>query len=234
MPAPKFRADIETRQSNLEQHWEQMDKDIKAKDEIHSKRLEDVYVTSEDPEGFDPDINRRRPVNPNRPLPSDPYNYQMQKGFATPKGYQAPPGQITLDATQEMLLDHVKDPQAFNAGALATKYNLKVADAEAIIQTFKVFTFIKGQGDKLTETDTDDKKNPHIAQPDWVVETGEIPPMVDKRVSVTLGDGLRVAGDKKEKEKIMGIPSKDPPKLITNQSVRSSVNVEDSKKIKDK
>ena len=42
MPAPKYKADIESRQMNLEQHWEKMDKDIKSKDESHSKRLKDV------------------------------------------------------------------------------------------------------------------------------------------------------------------------------------------------
>ena len=42
MPAPKYKADIESRQMNLEQHWEKMDKDIKSKDENHSKRLKDV------------------------------------------------------------------------------------------------------------------------------------------------------------------------------------------------
>jgi len=230
MPAPKYKADIESRQMNLEQHWEKMDKDIKSKDESHSKRLKDVYVTSEDPDGYDPDINRRRPTNPDRPLPTDGFAYQMQRGFGTPEGYQAPPGRITLDAAQAMLLDNAQDPQGFNAGALATKYNLKVADAEAIIQSFKVFTFIKAQGKKLTEKEIDDRKNPYLAQPDWVVETGEIPPIKDRRADPTFGE-LAFA---KDRDKVAGIPAKSPPKLITNQSVRPTVNIEESKKITDK
>lgn len=236
MPAPKFHADIEARQQNLAQNWQKMEKDIRAKDEPLTKRLEDVYVTSEDPEGFDPEINRRRPVNPNRPLPADSYAYQLQKGFGTPEGYQAPSGRITLEATQNMLLDHAKDPQGFNAGALATKYDIKVADAEAIIQSFRVFTFIKGDGkDPLSEQEIENRKNPYLAQPDWVVETGELPPVKDKRVELTLGDGLTIAGKtKEERAKLLGLPAQETPKVITNQSVRSAVNVEKSKKITDK
>ena len=117
MPAPKYQADIETRQMNLETQWRQMEKDIRAKDEKHSRRLEDVsvfmlefvsklklvnlktyitlaklpfgfqvYVTSEDPEGYDSDINRRRPENADRPLPTNTRAWQLTRGFGTPEG----------------------------------------------------------------------------------------------------------------------------------------------------
>ena len=44
VPAPKFKADIESRQSNLEENWKQMDKDIRSKDFTHSERLKDVSL----------------------------------------------------------------------------------------------------------------------------------------------------------------------------------------------
>jgi len=224
MPAPKYQADIESRQVNLETQWRQMEKDIKAKDETHSKRLEDVYVTSEDPEGFDNEINRRRPVNPKRPLPTNTRAWQLTRGFGTPDGYTAPAGRITLDAAQQMLVDHSKDPQVLNAGALATKYDLKVADAEGILQNFKVFTYLKAASKPLTEQEIARKKDPYLAQPDWVVEAGEIPPLLDKRGNPTL---IELANRKRKDQQ-------SPPKLITNQSVRPPKDTADTKKITDK
>ena len=85
-----------------------------------------MYVTSEDPEGFDSHINRERKVHPDRPLPTNTRAWQLTRGFGTPQGYKASSGRITLEAAQEMLLDHSTNPQLFNAGALATKYDIKV------------------------------------------------------------------------------------------------------------
>ena len=87
-----------------------------------------MYVTSEDPEGFDSHINREQKVHPDRPLPTNTRAWQLTRGFGTPQGYKASSGRITLEAAQEMLLDHSTNPQLFNAGALATKYDIKVCN----------------------------------------------------------------------------------------------------------
>jgi len=234
MPAPKYQADIETRQMNLETQWRQMEKDIRAKDEKHSRRLEDVYVTSEDPEGYDSDINRRRPENADRPLPTNTRAWQLTRGFGTPEGYTASSGRITLEAAQTLLVDYSKDPQVYNAGALATKYDIKVADAEAIVQSFKIFTFLKAQSKPMTEEEIARAKDPHLAQPDWVVEAGELPPVIDKRALNPTAIDLLTAKDSAERGKLLGKTDQmAPPKLITNQSVRSPKDTGDTKKISD-
>ena len=58
---------------------------------------------------------------------------------------------------------------------------VQVADAEAIVQSFKIFTFLKAQSKPMTEEEIARAKDPHLAQPDWVVEAGELPPVIDKR-----------------------------------------------------
>ena len=43
-----------------------------------------MYVTSKDPPtdtGFDPDINRRRPLNPDRPMPEKGVRGRDRSGF---------------------------------------------------------------------------------------------------------------------------------------------------------
>jgi len=234
MPAPKFKADIESRQSNLEENWKQMDKDIRSKDFTHSERLKDVYVTSEDPEGFDSHINRERKVHPDRPLPTNTRAWQLTRGFGTPQGYKASSGRITLEAAQEMLLDHSTNPQLFNAGALATKYDIKVADAESIIQSLTVFTFIKSKSKAITEDEILRLKDPHVAQDDWVVETGELPPIRDRKVQPTAIEIGLARGDKEKERTLLGVHNQaQPPKLITNQNVRSPKDA-DTKRIEDK
>ena len=58
----------------------------------------------------------------------------------------------------------------------------QVADAESIIQSLTVFTFIKSKSKAITEDEILRLKDPHVAQDDWVVETGELPPIRDRKV----------------------------------------------------
>ena len=66
--APRFEQDEQLldriRQENLQVTEAEIEKDGD-----HHKRLEEVFVASTDPEEFNPDINRTRPLNPSRPLP---------------------------------------------------------------------------------------------------------------------------------------------------------------------
>lgn len=42
VPAPKYQADLETRQKVLEHEWQKVEEDVKKKNEHHSNRLKDV------------------------------------------------------------------------------------------------------------------------------------------------------------------------------------------------
>ena len=62
----------------------------------------------------------------------------------------------------------------------------QVADAESIIQSLTVFTFIKSKSKAITEDEILRLKDPHVAQDDWVVETGELPPIRDRKVRTNI------------------------------------------------
>lgn len=220
VPAPKYQADMETRQMVLENEWEKVDQAVKKKDHKHSNRLKEVYVTSEDPEGYDVDNNRRRPDNPNRPLPKETTivgAMRRSHGFKRHDNqvYKPPKGKITLESVQEMLLQHSKDPKANNAGALAARYDLKVADAEALANHFRIFTYVPRSEIENQEIEKfqRDQADPYRAQEDWEVDAGELTSDYQK-VRPTVLD--IVEGDKAK----IGLADPPKPKLITKASVR--------------
>ena len=128
-----------------------------------------------------------------------------------PEGYVVPKGKLSLELAQDMLLDYAKDPQANNAGALSVKYNIKVADVEALAENFKIFTHLKNTGVPLTEKEIADMKDPYRAQPDWVIEAGEIPPKMEKEMPSLLEISL---GEKTMEKK------QEPPKILTKGSLK--------------
>jgi len=230
VPAPKYQADLETRQMVLENEWEKVEQAVKKKDLTHSNRLKEVYVTSEDPEDYDVDNNRRRRANPNRPLPTETTiagAMRRSHGFKRPNNqtYVPPKGKITLENVQEMLLEHSKDPKANNAGALAAKYDLKVADAEAVANHFRIFTYVPKTDieTRRIEKFQQDQTDPYRAQEDWEIDAGELTPHFQKRQTRTI-DVL--VGDKEA----MGKADPPKPKLITKASVRPPPP-QDAKKI---
>ena len=69
-PAPKYQSDAELLQSIRQDRPDLADAAIKKDSQLLTK-LESIYVTSEDPEHFDieTDNNRKRYINPDRPMP---------------------------------------------------------------------------------------------------------------------------------------------------------------------
>ena len=79
--APKHLSDQELVEKIREERPEIAEAALK-KDDILLERLKDVYTTSDDPENFDADINRKRPHNPDRPFPGKRVRSAPGSGFA--------------------------------------------------------------------------------------------------------------------------------------------------------
>ena len=81
IPAPQYKYDKELLESIRQDNPEVVDAATK-KDDVLLERLKDVYVASNDPQDFDPDINRKLPDNPERPLPGKGVRGKPGAGFS--------------------------------------------------------------------------------------------------------------------------------------------------------
>jgi len=103
--APKHLSDQELVEKIREERPEIAEAALK-KDDILLERLKDVYTTSNDPEDFDADINRKRPHNPDRPFPGKGVRSAPGSGFAEASQLMASTKQknvLALDEIQEIL-----------------------------------------------------------------------------------------------------------------------------------
>lgn len=102
--APKFAAD-----ANILEEIRKTRPDIaeatSKKDVELLARLKDVYVASSDPHDFDPDINRKLPVNPDRPLPGKFVRGNPSGGFAEASRLfgKTPPGKLSVSDVEDIL-----------------------------------------------------------------------------------------------------------------------------------
>lgn len=121
--APKFQSDRELLEEIRRDRPEIVEAAIKKDDKL-LQRLNSVFVTSQDPDTYDPDINRTIPDNPNRPKPA-----HGQRGFIKP-GFEeaaaimgaAKPGKLAIDDLQTMLAVHSSNPTSNTTEALAKEY----------------------------------------------------------------------------------------------------------------
>ena len=94
------------------------------------KKLETVYVTSEDPVDFDPDVNRKMYVDPNRPLPEKYVVSVQNQGFMETAKAMGPakPGQVTVDDAQQLISDYWRKPNNDNLNAIAKEHQYVKSD----------------------------------------------------------------------------------------------------------
>jgi len=178
--APKYASDEKVRQDLLRDMQKQMDEEIKDKSSQHDSRLKQVYVQSHDPlpdTGFDPDINRRRPLNPDRPLPQKRTIRGIDRsGFAVDESKIIKKGKISLEKVQEMAATHKLDPEKNTPTILAQYYGLDLAHTEAVLEHFRIFGHRRIKA--ISAKEKQDREDPYRAQPDWVEEAGEHPPVI--------------------------------------------------------
>ena len=78
--SPKYPSDKELLESIRQDRPEVVDAATKKDTELLSK-LQNIYVASSDPKDFDPDVNRKVPENPERPLPGKLVRGSPTAGF---------------------------------------------------------------------------------------------------------------------------------------------------------
>lgn len=178
--APRHPSDEKLRQELQRDLQEQLDKEIHNKSSEHDTRLKEVYVRSHDPQPesrFDPDINRRRPENPDRPLPRARTIRGIDRsGFAVDESKNIKKGKISLEKVQEMVATYKSDPEKHTPTILAQYYALDLAHTEAVLEHFRIYGHVKVK--TMTAKEKQDRQNPYMAQPDYVEEAGEHPPVI--------------------------------------------------------
>lgn len=179
--APRYPADQKAREDLLRDMPGQTEEAVHRKNIDLHDRLKEVYVTSQDPSleaGFDPDINRRRPQNPDRPLPkARSIRGRDRSAFAideTERNIRK--GKISLEKVQEMIATHRADQEKHTPRVLAQFYNLDLAQTESILEHFRVYSHV--QAKFMSAKERRDREDPYRAQPDWVEAAGEHPPIL--------------------------------------------------------
>lgn len=117
------------------------------KDKELLKKLETVYVTSEDPEDFDPDVNRKMYVDPNRPLPEKYVVSVQNQGFMETAKAMGPakPGQVTVDDAQQLISDYWRKPNNDNLNAIAKQHQyVKSTFIDYIVPFTSYFNVLSG------------------------------------------------------------------------------------------
>lgn len=179
--APKYPADEKLRQDILRDMPEEIEKELHSKSSELHNRLKDVYVTSQDPAketGFDPDINRRRPENPDRPLPKSRTSKGMDRSAFARDMSKHKKGKLSLEKLQEMIATHKADLEKNTPKLLAQHYKLDLAVTESILEHFRVYGHVKIK--PISAKERKDMEDPYRAQPDWVEAAGEHPPVITK------------------------------------------------------
>ena len=105
--APRYESDQELLEE-IRQERPEIAEAATKKDAKLLGRLKDVYVASTDPQDFDPDINRKLPENPDRPLPGRGVRSTPTAGFSEAsllKG-SVNSGKLNIDTIQRILSDY--------------------------------------------------------------------------------------------------------------------------------
>lgn len=197
-PAPKYDADVRTRQEVLQSMSLEVKEAVESKSEDLHQRLKQVrgpqgltrvhcvvdsrsiffskylplqvYVTSWDP----PPELRPKGENPDRPLPGKGVRSSRYSGFILDEegASKVKLGRLTLASVQELLALNRKDPETYTAERLARQYNLQVSHAESMVEFYRVFTHVQLDVEQL-ERDAKKSLDPYAAQSDWVIASGE-------------------------------------------------------------
>lgn len=129
-----------------------------------------VFVTSKDPEDFDPD-SLKQIEHPDRPLPKRTVNvgggdvihpYSLDLG-------NLPHGRVSLSTAQEILSQFRPPKELQQAGTekltvadIVKEHGISAGDAEGLTRHYAVFTMYQKEGSELKLV-----KDPLLPQPDW-------------------------------------------------------------------
>jgi len=180
--SPKYPSDKELLESIRQDRPEVVDAATKKDTELLSK-LQNIYVASSDPEDFDPDVNRKVPENPERPLPGKLVRGSPTAGFVEAGQIMAATKykKLGLDEIQ-LLLNQFPHTVSANSSVIlrdmSEKYGLSVEQLANLHKYYRVFQLKQ----KSLEEEEVEEHDPYAAQDSWQVDE---PARVQKQVYST-------------------------------------------------
>ncbi|TRY63552.1 hypothetical protein TCAL_08202 [Tigriopus californicus] len=158
--APYYPSDREILAQMKESNPNFAQEEAKKDDQLYD-RLKTVYVSSKDPDSFDPE-SLKQIENPERPLPKRSYfPSEPFHPFHLPKNVRRLDGKLTL-SEMEAILGRRSQDSSYGAQEIAEEYKLKLEDTEALLRYYGVFSVVDNSHVKPVILD-----NPLLAKPDW-------------------------------------------------------------------
>jgi len=139
--APMYESDKDLLEKIRQSNPSLADANLRKDGDLYN-RLQDVYVTSEDPAGHEPPKPRD---NPDRPFPQDRTNYSenfIPGLMRVDKNRSVPRGKVSLDDAVQFLSDHRSKPEVHTPQHIADTFRLNpetTANALKYFQVFQVF-----------------------------------------------------------------------------------------------
>ena len=121
--APQFPSTVEMVE-NIRRERPDIIEAASKKDTDLLKKLEDVYVSSQDPQHFDHEINSKITYNPERPMPSKGIRSSPSYGFSEASQLKGSvnSGKTTLDTAQLMMAEFSKNPTADTLSSISSTH----------------------------------------------------------------------------------------------------------------
>ncbi|KAK7086888.1 Uncharacterized protein (UPF0240) [Halocaridina rubra] len=147
--APRHPTTVQLIEESIKNQPEELRHSLKEKDLQLLKRLEDVYVTSED---VSPQVSISS-KNPHRPLPADrAYIVEPEYGFHEP--LKVPYGKITLRDALAAISKHQENPGEWTAKKISYEYKIDLGLTEKMLIHFRTFVLVlpnQSKNHKLTK-----------------------------------------------------------------------------------
>ena len=121
--APQYPSTVEMVE-NIRRERPDIIEAASKKDTDLLRKLEDVYVSSEDPQHFDHEINSKIAYNPERPMPAKGVRSSPSYGFSEASQLKGSvkSGKITLDIAQSMMAEFSKNPTAETLSSISSTH----------------------------------------------------------------------------------------------------------------
>lgn len=139
------------------------------------KKLEDVYVSSSDPQIFDHESNSKVNYdNPERPMPTKGIRSSPSYGFAEASQLKGSVhrGKMSIETAQLMMNQFANNPTSETLSSLSQNHQIPLQKLVNMLENFRVFNMYKSEVDEATN---EDDNNPLRAKADWVsIEESEL------------------------------------------------------------
>jgi len=134
--APMYQSDKELLEKLRQTNPQLAEANFRKDSDLHS-RLNEVYVTSKDPESTPPPAD-----NPNRPLPTDRSQYSedfIPGMMRVDRSKTTPRGKVSLENAIQFLTDHSTKPDIHTSQHISDTYRINPETTAHALKYFRVF-----------------------------------------------------------------------------------------------